>query len=98
MRRRDLECLTEYIRDELNLNNNEISTIYKTQNENYSNLDLYIDIKEKLSLTQILNNIERKIIIKVLNENNWNISKSSKDLNIIRQSLIYRIKKLDIVK
>ncbi|WP_042273465.1 sigma-54 interaction domain-containing protein [Faecalimicrobium dakarense] len=96
----DLDCLTEYIRYELNLNNNENEDVYinKTKVEDYFNIDLHEDTKEDLSLTEILNNIERKIIVNVLEENNWNISKSSKQLNIIRQSLIYRIKKLDIAK
>lgn len=50
------------------------------------------------SLTTTLNNIEKRIILETLEKNNWNISKSSRDLGIIRQSLIYRMKKLSIAK
>ncbi|MGL6105401.1 sigma-54 interaction domain-containing protein [Romboutsia sp.] len=105
----DLDCLTEYIKDELSLKkqseefskNHTYRTDTKDLEENkYVDIDINIvdEIKEDLSLTEILNNIERKIILNVLEENNWNISKSSKKLNIIRQSLIYRIRKLDIIK
>ncbi|MDD3705263.1 MAG: sigma 54-interacting transcriptional regulator [Clostridiaceae bacterium] len=48
------------------------------------------------SLTETLKHIEKKIILEGLKRNKWNISKTAKDLGIIRQSLIYRIKKLDI--
>lgn len=48
------------------------------------------------SLPTTLNNLERKIILESLDNNNWNISKTAKKLGIIRQSLLYRIKKLDI--
>lgn len=99
----DLDCITEYIKYELNLNSekcdtNEVAYTITTNYEDCYDIDIKKEIKDDLSLTEILNNIERKIILKVLEENNWNISKSSKKLNIIRQSLIYRIKKLDIVK
>ena len=45
-----------------------------------------------------MNEIERKLIVESLNKYNWNITKSAEYLGIIRQSLIYRIKKLDIDK
>lgn len=53
-------------------------------------------IEEKESLPATLNNLESKIIMEALEKNNWNISKTSRELGIIRQSLIYRIKKLGI--
>lgn len=48
------------------------------------------------TLPKTLDNIETKIIIDALEENNWNISKTSRELGIIRQSLLYRIKRLEI--
>lgn len=54
--------------------------------------------KNTESLPATLNKIERKIILEGLNRNKWNISGTSKDLGIIRQSLIYRMKKLKIEK
>lgn len=56
------------------------------------------DSKAVDSLPKTLNEIERKLIVESLNKFNWNITKSAENLGIIRQSLIYRIKKLDIDK
>lgn len=52
--------------------------------------------KKQSSLPQTLRDIEKRIIIESLNKNEWNISKTSRELGIIRQSLLYRMKKLDI--
>ncbi|QZY54756.1 sigma-54 interaction domain-containing protein [Crassaminicella profunda] len=52
--------------------------------------------KKQNSLTGTLRDIEKRIILESLNKNEWNISKTSRDLGIIRQSLIYRMKKLGI--
>lgn len=54
--------------------------------------------KKKGSLSQTLRDIEKQLILESLNKNEWNVSKSSEDLGIIRQSLIYRMKKLEIDK
>ncbi|MGL6108389.1 sigma-54 interaction domain-containing protein [Romboutsia sp.] len=99
----DLECLTEYIKDELSLNNdidtrNINNSIEKINDDICNDLNLYLDTEESLSLSDILKNIEKEIIINVLEDTNWNISHASKKLNIIRQSLIYRMKKLGILK
>lgn len=55
-------------------------------------------IEDIESLTDTLNSIEKDIILETLQKNDWNVSKSARDLGIIRQSLIYRIKKLNIEK
>lgn len=55
-------------------------------------------IEKKESLPETLDNIEKKIIIERLEKNNWNISRTSKELGIIRQSLNYRMKRLGIEK
>ncbi|WP_432662296.1 sigma 54-interacting transcriptional regulator [Wukongibacter baidiensis] len=52
--------------------------------------------KKESSLPETLRDIEKRIIIESLDKNEWNISKTSRDLGIIRQSLLYRMKKLDI--
>ncbi|MDP3385879.1 MAG: sigma 54-interacting transcriptional regulator [Eubacteriales bacterium] len=54
--------------------------------------------KDAGSLPETLNEAERKIIVEALNRFNWNITKTSSYLGIIRQSLIYRIKRLAITK
>lgn len=50
------------------------------------------------SLPETLNEAERKIIVEALNRYNWNFTRTSAYLGIIRQSLIYRVKKLDITR
>lgn len=50
------------------------------------------------SLPKMLNTFETRILRKSLLKNNWNLTKTSKELGIIRQSLNYRMKKLDITK
>ena len=45
-----------------------------------------------------LNDSEKKQVIKILNENDWNISKSAKELGIDRATLYNKIKKYDITK
>ncbi|PAB59240.1 sigma-54 interaction domain-containing protein [Anaeromicrobium sediminis] len=52
--------------------------------------------KKANSLPETLRDIEKRIIVESLNKNDWNISKTSRNLGIIRQSLKYRIKKLGI--
>ena len=50
----------------------------------------------KGSLSKALRDIEKGYILESLEKSNWNIAKSSRDLGIIRQSLLYRMKKLGI--
>lgn len=51
-----------------------------------------------ISLSKILRDVESKIITESLHKNEWNLTETAKDLGIIRQSLYYRINKLDIKK
>lgn len=51
---------------------------------------------KKNSLPDYLREAERKIILESLSKNKWNLTQTSKELGIIRQSLEYRLKKLDI--
>lgn len=54
-----------------------------------------IEDNEK-TLTEFLRCEEKKMILNSLNKNSWNLTRTAKELGIIRQSLEYRIKKLDI--
>ncbi|WML37417.1 sigma 54-interacting transcriptional regulator [Clostridium sp. OS1-26] len=54
--------------------------------------------KSKHGLPDILRSIEKELILESLKKSNWNISRATKDLGIIRQSLEYRMKKLKIEK
>lgn len=49
-------------------------------------------------LPNFLRTIEKNIILDTLEKNRWNITKSANELGIIRQSLDYRMKKLNIEK
>lgn len=48
------------------------------------------------NLQEKLDNLERDSIIITLDNNMWNVSKTAKQLGVTRQSLIYRMKKLEI--
>lgn len=48
------------------------------------------------NLTQTLKSIEERIIREQLETNRWNVSKTARDLGIVRQSLLYRMEKLGI--
>lgn len=49
-----------------------------------------------MSLEKALNSVERRLLKRVLKENNWNISKTAKELELKRQSLQYRIRKYSL--
>ncbi|MBN2897772.1 MAG: helix-turn-helix domain-containing protein, partial [Clostridia bacterium] len=48
------------------------------------------------NLTSTLKDIEERIIREQLEANRWNVSKTARDLGIVRQSLLYRMQKLNI--
>lgn len=48
------------------------------------------------NLTATLKDIEERIIREQLQANRWNVSKTARDLGIVRQSLLYRMQKLNI--
>jgi PAS domain S-box len=57
---------------------------------------LGIDEYENFDLEKCMDNTEKKIIEKVLEKNNHNISKTSRQLNVSRQNLQYKIRKYNI--
>jgi arginine utilization regulatory protein len=65
--------------------------------ENFAHLD-QVEPIESESLVFFLQNAERDKIVEILEANDWNISKSAKNLKIARQNLQYRMKKLNIKK
>jgi len=52
--------------------------------------------EDQMHLNDTLNNVERTMILRALNRRSGNITAASRDLGIIRQSLIYRMKRLGI--
>ena len=63
--------------------------------EKYSNEHRDIKALGK-SLPQVLNDLEKSVILQALEKNNWNLTKSAQEMGIIRQSLQSRMKKLSI--
>lgn len=55
--------------------------------------DMKILISEKNTLNNVLDNIEKELIIKSLDESSFNITKAAKKLGIKRQNLQHKIKK-----
>lgn len=55
-----------------------------------------IDINKDKKLDELLEDIESDIILKSLNENDNNVAQTAKELGLSRQTLDYRIKKLNI--
>lgn len=58
--------------------------------------DSSIDFDKNKTLREILDCIERSVIVSRLHNNQGNISQTANDLGIFRQALQYRIKKYDI--
>lgn len=57
---------------------------------------LEVDGHKNLDLERYMDNIEKEIIKRTLEKNNFNISKTSRQLNLSRQNLQYKIKKYNI--
>lgn len=58
--------------------------------------DYNTGIVNNQTLQEKLDIMEKKFIVKTLDNNLWNVSKSAKELGITRQSLIYRMRKLKV--
>ena len=56
------------------------------------------DVEKEINLQDKLDTMERKIIIDELDKKMWNVSRTAESLGVTRQSLIYRMKKLNINK
>lgn len=61
-----------------------------------SDIENIKNISTKQPLQEVLDNMEQKLIIQALENNKWNVTKSADELGVTRQSLIYRMKKLNI--
>ena len=55
-----------------------------------------LDNISEYSLEEKINEFEKSLILNSLDNNNWNVTRTAKELNVTRQSLIYRMKKLDL--
>lgn len=98
---RELQHLIEnmMVRAEEGADSLRISNIPDYLQEKILGANAIISINEdKESLTETLNSVEKRIIKEALSKNDWNVSQTSRELGIIRQSLIYRIKRLEIEK
>ncbi|AKA67245.1 sigma-54 interaction domain-containing protein [Clostridium scatologenes] len=78
----------------LNCNNFESKIFNKSISGLYEEFN--IDNCEKIDLEKYIDTIEKNVIEKVLKKNNYNVSKTSRQLNISRQNLQYKLKKHNI--
>lgn len=78
----------------LNCKNFESNMFSKSVSELYENVT--IDSYEKFDLEKYVDNVEKNVIKKVLKKNNYNVSKASRELNVSRQNLQYKLKKHNI--
>lgn len=78
----------------LNCNNFESKIFNKSISGLYE--DFNIDNCEKIDLEKYIGSIEKNVIEKMLKKNNYNVSKTSRQLNISRQNLQYKLKKHNI--
>lgn len=78
----------------------ELLPFYLTKNRTKTKvIDKYLnDPENDTSLKSIMNKVERDIILEVLQNNDFNISQSARDLGMLRQNLQYRIKMHQIKK
>ncbi len=96
----DVEHLPFYITDQfvqINVGSNEdLKNDANCFNNIFSNKSLnYSDMKSS-SLVQVLDGLEKELILKVLETHGWNITKAAEKLNIKRQTLQYKIKKFGL--
>lgn len=98
---RELEYVVENLMIRVKGNSN-ILTLDDLPSHIYENLKSNIvNVKAKTEnklLNDALDAVEKTMIIEALEESGWNITHASSRLGIIRQSLLYRMKRLNIAK
>ena len=70
---------------------------YLLDNKFQESHKLYANLEDK-SLPEILTEIEKKLILDKLKENDYNVSTTAKTLGIKRQTLQHKVKKYEIIK
>ena len=71
--------------------------VNKISSEMFENFnDITVNESEKFDLDNYIADMEKAIIEKIFKKNNYNISKTSRQLNISRQNLQHKIKKYNI--
>lgn len=99
---RELEYVVENLMIKVKSNSNILTLddlpkhIYNILNQAVTESNIKIG-DDKL-LNDALDEVEKKMILNALDETDWNITHASKKLGIIRQSLLYRMKRLNISK
>jgi arginine utilization regulatory protein len=74
----------------------ELSAMYLPQHLKKQNNKMIPQITHNTDLKMLLTQYEKEIVIQSLKKNNGNINKAAKHLNVSRQNLFYRIKRLNI--
>ncbi|MEK6266154.1 MAG: sigma 54-interacting transcriptional regulator [Clostridium sp.] len=90
--------LTNVIEAAINMadNNSTLTENYFDSRVVYENCknhqDIMLDTEVNFDLESYINGIEKNIIEKILKKNNYNVSKTARELSISRQNLQYKIK------
>lgn len=61
------------------------------------NSNIHISINDNRSLKEIVSDVERKVILKALNDNNWNRQETARALNLNRRSLYGKMKEYNLL-
>lgn len=98
---RELEHFIENImikthEDEKYLKSENIPSSIKYTMDTSGEINLDDKVESGISLEEELEKLEKELITKALNKNKWNVTKTAVNLGVTRQSLIYRMKKLEI--
>lgn len=80
------QVLPHYLREHTNIKKNDVSSKY------------FFEEDEEKTLKSTLDRIEKEILKEILEANNFNVSKSARDLGLARQNLQYRIKRFGLEK
>lgn len=84
----------QLVLDVANLPTHLVVTFYRQPKDNLLNVE--VEFNGRASLNDALKSVEDQMIRSALEACGWNITATAKRLGIIRQSLIYRMKKLNI--
>lgn len=72
-------------------------SILKAKSPTVKDAELYISLKLKRPIKDILADVEKQVIIRTLNDNNWNRQESANILGLNRRSLYAKMKEYDLL-
>jgi arginine utilization regulatory protein len=94
---RELRHTIEHAMNLLEPTDTELSAMYLPHHLAKQNtLRIIPSLKHEVDLKTMIGQYEKELIVQTLIDNNGNINKAAKHLNVSRQNLFYRIKRLNI--